>query len=59
MTPAFMTNASTDPSIAARPARTEAISATSMTTMSKMRRPVAASSSAFAVVALSRLRHAM
>ena len=40
MTPAFMTSASTDPSMAARPARTEPRSATSMTTMSKMRRPV-------------------
>ena len=58
MTPAFMTSASTDPLMPARPARTESRLATSMTTMSKMRRPVAASSSAFAVVALSRFRHA-
>ncbi len=50
--------ASNDPLMPARPARTEPGSATSMTMMSKMRRPVFASSSAFAVVARSLFRHA-
>jgi hypothetical protein len=58
MTPAFITSASTDPWTAARPARTDPRSATSMSTISKIRRPVVASSSAFAAVARSRFRHA-
>ena len=36
ITPAFMTTVSMGPSMAARPARTEAMSATSMRMMSKM-----------------------
>jgi hypothetical protein len=48
---------SMDPLMPATPARTEPRSATSMRTMSKMRRPVSASSSAFAVLARSRFRH--